>query len=1016
MAIRFNADFQAVYLHEPLGHTVPALNTPWSVAGLYRREELAPAGRRNTLIVALYGTTTAGSWVGLYMNDDGTSCRLEGWRGTPESIVTSSSSYALEQLREYMLAIDYNGAGTVRLLVDGVPALTMAFTPVAGTLGERSLQWGGYGELDDYTDSTIARWRMWTRLLTEAEHRAEHRSTVPVRTDGLIHNWPMVAGSGRLADTVSGEPDLAENPMVPVGDGADFLLRPSLYGAPLFFPLGDLASPPAQTINVPQFAKAVAIHVFATDDTVPDVEVLSVSSNFTGAFALDATAPNPTSAAGAIATALVESYGPGRSFTVTMAAANSLAGAAAWVSFIQDVPDAFLTDTTHGEAIGDASTPGVASAAGTAGGLAIASDTRLDAGSGNYPPNQADWRSLGTGQSGPGAYGYYGPSRLREKPITATGAQTATTQSTFASIVSLLTLEPAPALATVAPTAPVVEVGDVTNSGNNTASTSWGVACPALALGDMLLVHLGWDDSTDVASVTPVAGPNGETATLVAGPVASSGTEVRAAVWRYIALGTWSAANRNFSPAASEQWTGSVLKVPAGEFDATTPTGAASTRSSAGTAESSVLSPAYSLGAGDGGGRLISWLVVDDDPIDAQATGWTPLANVDRGVVAGCLAARDQQTSNSEAVPAGIWRIASDSWCSLAYVIRKPSSGSSVALGAAAAAQSSATAALNLAKALAAAAAGQATGAAGMAVLKPLGATGTAAAGAVAGLQVTSPPVLLAAGGAAAAAATAALLKGVSLSAAGVAVVSAGASVSHTVPLHADAAAVAVAGAQMALAVTLSAVGVGAAAASAGVAVDKRLAAAGAAQAGAAATLVTNSSTDLVASGGAVAGGTAVLSLLVTLSGAAVAQAQAAAGMAVEKRLGAAGSAQASGSSTLATSSSTELAAHGGAQAAGGASLWLDIPLTAAALSQALAGASLTLSVPLNASAIAHASASARLEGLISLSAGGGAEAAAAASLQVMGPVFEIARGMVARNERRDWTAKNQPRSWRATS
>ncbi|WP_382320520.1 hypothetical protein ACFJGX_14235 [Hydrogenophaga sp. UC242_50] len=80
-------------------------------------------------------------------------------------------------------------------------------------------------------------------------------------------------------------------------------------------------------------------------------------------------------------------------------------------------------------------------------------------------------------------------------------------------------------------------------------------------------------------------GPNGEVATSIAGPIASSGTEVRAQAWRYIATGAWSAGTRTFTPSASEQWTAAVLKVRAGEFDASTPVGATATRASAGGAE-----------------------------------------------------------------------------------------------------------------------------------------------------------------------------------------------------------------------------------------------------------------------------------------------------------------------------------------------------------------------------------------------------------------------------------------------
>lgn len=674
MAIRVDTAFQAVYIHEPLGHTVPALNTAWTVAGLYRVEADVNA---DTLIVALYGTTAAGNWVGLYMNADGITCRLEGWNGSGSPVV--SSNYTLEVGRDYRLAIDYNGSGTVRMLLDGVAVLTLSFTPNAGTLGERSLQWGGYGELAGYTDCTIARWRMWTAVLTEAEHRREHRSTVPFRTRNLIHDWPMNAGSGRFDDTLPGQPDLADNPAVPCGDGTSFVLRPSVLGTPQFFDLGQTATPGAQTITVPEWAERVVVEVHESDDAgTPDAALSSLTSDFASAFTIDGAVSSTVAQAVAIATATVQNSGTGRTFTPVLAATNPVAGAGCWVTFLQDVGGTFPTDTDKAQATGAGATAATASATGVADGLAIAVDTRLNATSGSYPANQSGWTSLNTGET-TGAFTYWASSRIRQKAITSNGTETATTQNTNGSAVAIATVA-ARALETAAPTVAFPVPGDVTASGSNTASGSWAVNFPAAVAGDMLVVNLAWDDSTTVTAVTPPAGPNGETATAIVSAVASSGTEVRAQAWRYIATGTWSSGTRTFTPNASESWQAHVLRVRAGEFDATTPIGAADTRASAGTAETSMLSPAFSAGSTDGGGRLVMYGAVDDDPVIANAAGWSTLATADLGAVSGTLAARNLETTNSESMAAGDWRIASDSWCTLAYVIRKPSSGTSPTL------------------------------------------------------------------------------------------------------------------------------------------------------------------------------------------------------------------------------------------------------------------------------------------------------------------------------------------------
>lgn len=454
MAIRINADFQAVYIHEPLGHAVPALNAAWTVAGLYRLEADV---NLDTLICALYGTTAAANWVGLYMNADGTSCRLEGFNGgTP----VTSGSYTLEVGRDYRLAIDYDGAGTVRMLLDGVAVLSLAFTPNPGTLGERSLQWGGFGEISGYTSCTLARWRMWSAVLTEAEHRAEYRSLGPVRTAGLLHNWPMDPGASRLDDTVGGQPDLAENPTVPVTDGTAFVHRPSIIGTPQFFPLGETATPGAQAITVPNYAEKVAIFVHQSDDAAtPDASLSSLTSNFAGTFTIDQIGSSSVAMAVALATADVTSTGAGKSWTPTLANTNIVAGAAAWVVFLQDVGSVWPTDTAVAQVTGDGTTPGTASGSGLVDGLAIAADTHLYATSGTYPANEAGWTSVATAET-TGTYAYWASSRLRQRAITASGTESATTQGANGSCIALLTLPPAALAAAIQTARPDADISD----------------------------------------------------------------------------------------------------------------------------------------------------------------------------------------------------------------------------------------------------------------------------------------------------------------------------------------------------------------------------------------------------------------------------------------------------------------------------------------------------------------------------------------------------------------------------
>lgn len=474
MTIRVNTDLQAIYIHEPLGHTCPAMTAAWTVAGLLRMEADV---NLDTLVAARYGDTAGTRYLGLFLDADGTTIRIRGNNGT----AVQSAGFSLIAYEDYRLALDYDGAGTARMLLDGVVVLSLSFTPTAGTNGERSFQIGGYGEISGYINCTVARWRMWSAVLTEAEHRAEYRSLVPVRTSGLLHDWPMVAGATRLNDTIGSEPDLAENTAVPVGDGAAFVYRPSIIGTPQVFDLGQTTTPGAQTITVPTYAEGAAIF-FALSDSAdtPDAVVASMGSTFAGTFSINNSAPTSVSVGGSVCLADVTSTGAGKTFTPTFSATSIVGGVVAIVAFLQDIPATWLTDFGFAHATGGGTTAGTASADGLVDGLAIALDAHLSTSSADYPANESGWTPKVTGQSGPGAYAYYTGARLRQKAITATGTESATTQSTvLASVVALLTIPPgtlaAPAELAGAATDNASATGALTTA-IRVAGASFGVA------------------------------------------------------------------------------------------------------------------------------------------------------------------------------------------------------------------------------------------------------------------------------------------------------------------------------------------------------------------------------------------------------------------------------------------------------------------------------------------------------------------------------------------------------------
>lgn len=219
---------------------------------------------------------------------------------------------------------------------------------------------------------------------------------------------------------------------------------------------------------------------------------------------------------------------------------------------------------------------------------------------------------------------------------------------------------------------PVIEAADATGTTTGAASTTWSVSFPAAASGDLIHAVCAWDDSTTVTAVTAPTGPNSEAPQAIDGPEASSGTEMRIAAWYWVATGSWSATTRDFTPNASETSRCVVMLTPAGEFEAADPIGNSETAASAGTAESNVNSPAFTAGASDGGGRLILAYGSDADAITAPASGTATINNATGGGVGLLIASRNTMVSDSESVSAITATIASDSWATLAYVVRAP--------------------------------------------------------------------------------------------------------------------------------------------------------------------------------------------------------------------------------------------------------------------------------------------------------------------------------------------------------
>ena len=217
--------------------------------------------------------------------------------------------------------------------------------------------------------------------------------------------------------------------------------------------------------------------------------------------------------------------------------------------------------------------------------------------------------------------------------------------------------------------APVIETGDVTLSGNNTASTSWAITTPAQAIGDLIVCHLVSD--ANVTHGTLPGGPNGETAVVIAQHVGDTGTAtVRVSVWYWVATGASAAGSVTVTPSATEQWTGMVLKVLAGEFDPLTPIQHPSYNAVGTTGTPSC--PAFTATLAEG--RPVFFAGIDADTctgINSSSPSWTIVGNQDLGAVTGVLVVRDTGTTASESVSSGTLTGIDDGRVAVAYLVNE---------------------------------------------------------------------------------------------------------------------------------------------------------------------------------------------------------------------------------------------------------------------------------------------------------------------------------------------------------
>lgn len=215
------------------------------------------------------------------------------------------------------------------------------------------------------------------------------------------------------------------------------------------------------------------------------------------------------------------------------------------------------------------------------------------------------------------------------------------------------------------PTAPSATVTTV-----GTAADPWTINRSTASTGDLVVFVLAWDDSTNTTAVTAPAGVNSETAVSIAGPVASASTEMRMQAWYYVATGAWSSGTLSFDPNATETVRAVSFTIPTGQFNASDPIGWAATTASAGTAESNVNSPTGTTESNDGNGRIYIAFGSDADALTVPGSNWNTINNATGGGVGLLVGSRNTLASNSESVSALTATITSDSWASLAFVVK----------------------------------------------------------------------------------------------------------------------------------------------------------------------------------------------------------------------------------------------------------------------------------------------------------------------------------------------------------
>jgi hypothetical protein len=221
----------------------------------------------------------------------------------------------------------------------------------------------------------------------------------------------------------------------------------------------------------------------------------------------------------------------------------------------------------------------------------------------------------------------------------------------------------------------VIESTDTYEDGNNATSADIDITLPAYASGDLVIIcYCMWSNGA-AKTVAWASGPNSETVTeLVDGAGAGTVDTQYISIGYYIATALYAGGDMANDASATTRWGGVVIIVPKGEYDPTTPISAAVSTANSTANAAGLAMPAFSAGAGDGGGKLLVVCGADQDPWSATPpSGYTNLEIEDWGRTTVVLAGRTAAVTQSESIAAATFDLsgaAVDAITLYAFIVR----------------------------------------------------------------------------------------------------------------------------------------------------------------------------------------------------------------------------------------------------------------------------------------------------------------------------------------------------------